>query len=361
MFDMTKIGLNIARLRKESGMTQMELADRLGISYQAVSSWERGSTMPDISKLPLLADSFGVSIDDILNGGRGADLVRKIVSGPVEETLQPGEVSAEEFRELAPLLPSKQADAVFGRTEQPSGLSELIAVAPFISEDVLGECALRAFDTVALSELVALAPFLDEKAVDELALRAYGTSGISGMVALAPFMSQAGLGNVVKQSGAQASSVGERVALAPFLASDVVSELVDGAIRASDFKGLAALAPFMDRDRLDALARGMVADNGRESEAAASPSAASEQQETHAEPTSADSTTHDRNMAAPADASAPSDPGTAVPRSEGIAAPRHPAAPSAPVEARAPRPEDQGGTDGPKFGSYSSSFADHSR
>lgn len=332
MFDMTKIGLNIARLRKESGMTQMELADRLGISYQAVSSWERGSTMPDISKLPLLADSFGVSIDDILNGGRGADLVRKIVSGPVEETLQPGEVSAEEFRELAPLLPSKQADAVFGRTEQPSGLSELIAVAPFISEDVLGECALRAFDTVALSELVALAPFLDEKAVDELALRAYGTSGISGMVALAPF-----------------------------LASDVVSELVDGAIQASDFKGLAALAPFMDRDRLDALARGMVADNSGESEAAASPSAASEQQETHTEPTSADSTTHDRNMAAPADASAPSDPGTAVPRSEGIAAPRHPAAPSAPAEARAPRPEDQGGTDGPKFGSYSSSFADHSR
>ncbi|MEJ8303431.1 helix-turn-helix transcriptional regulator [Saccharibacillus sacchari] len=217
MFDMTKIGLNIARLRKESGMTQMELADRLGISYQAVSSWERGSTMPDISKLPLLADSFGVSIDDILSGGRGADLVRKIVSGPVEETLQPGEVSAEEFQELAPLLPSKQADAVFGRTEQPSGLGELIAVAPFISEDVLGECALRAFGTVALSELVALAPFLDEKAVDELALRAYGTSGVSGMV---------------------------------------------------------ALAPFMDRDRLDALARGIAADSGKEGVAAPAPPAA---------------------------------------------------------------------------------------
>lgn len=322
MFDMTKIGLNIARLRKESGMTQMELADRLGISYQAVSSWERGSTMPDISKLPLLADSFGVSIDDILNGGRGADLVRKIVKGPVEETLQPGEVSVEEFHELAPLLPPRQADAVFGRTEQPSGLSELIAVAPFISEDVLGECALRAFDTVAVSELVALAPFLNEKAVDELALRSYGTSGISGMVALAPFMSKEGLGTVVKQSGAKASSIGELVALAPFLESDMVSELVGGAIQSSDFKGLAALAPFMDRDRLDSLARGMVAGGNGESEG----SAASFES-----------------------------------RSEGVAAPRPPAAPSALAEVHEPRPEDQGETDGPKFGSYSSSFADPSR
>lgn len=42
MFDMTAVSLRIAALRKQAGITQMELADRLGISYQAVSSWERG-------------------------------------------------------------------------------------------------------------------------------------------------------------------------------------------------------------------------------------------------------------------------------------------------------------------------------
>ena len=52
MFDMTAVSLRIAALRKQAGITQMELADRLGISYQAVSSWERGKTMPDIGKLP---------------------------------------------------------------------------------------------------------------------------------------------------------------------------------------------------------------------------------------------------------------------------------------------------------------------
>lgn len=71
MFNMVKIGRNIARLRKEKGMTQMEMADRMGISYQAVSNWERGETMPDISKLPELADIFEVSIDQILDNQKG--------------------------------------------------------------------------------------------------------------------------------------------------------------------------------------------------------------------------------------------------------------------------------------------------
>ena len=39
-------------------MTQMELADRMGISFQVVSNWERGNSMPDISKLPELAEIF---------------------------------------------------------------------------------------------------------------------------------------------------------------------------------------------------------------------------------------------------------------------------------------------------------------
>ena len=42
MFDMTEIGRRIATYRKEKGMTQMGLANQLGVSYQAVSNWERG-------------------------------------------------------------------------------------------------------------------------------------------------------------------------------------------------------------------------------------------------------------------------------------------------------------------------------
>lgn len=42
MFDMANVGSRISRLRKEANMTQMELADKMNISFQAVSNWERG-------------------------------------------------------------------------------------------------------------------------------------------------------------------------------------------------------------------------------------------------------------------------------------------------------------------------------
>ncbi len=60
------IGNIIMRLRKEHGMTQDQLANALGITFQAVSKWENGVSSPDISTLPLLADLFGVTVDQLL-------------------------------------------------------------------------------------------------------------------------------------------------------------------------------------------------------------------------------------------------------------------------------------------------------
>ena len=59
------MGNIIVRLRKEHEMTQEQLANALGITFQAVSKWENGISSPDISTLPLLADLFGVSIDEL--------------------------------------------------------------------------------------------------------------------------------------------------------------------------------------------------------------------------------------------------------------------------------------------------------
>ena len=61
------IGKNIARLRKEKGWTQEELGEYLGVSNQAVSKWELGMTMPDIMLLPILADVFGIYIDELFS------------------------------------------------------------------------------------------------------------------------------------------------------------------------------------------------------------------------------------------------------------------------------------------------------
>ena len=67
--DSKKIGATIAMLRTSKNMTQADLGDRIGVTIQAVSKWERGETMPDISILPTLADVFETTIDYFLRCG----------------------------------------------------------------------------------------------------------------------------------------------------------------------------------------------------------------------------------------------------------------------------------------------------
>jgi tellurite methyltransferase len=57
---------NIARYRKDLGLTQEALAEKLGITFQAVSKWETGQTVPDTTLLPVLAQSLNVSVDKLL-------------------------------------------------------------------------------------------------------------------------------------------------------------------------------------------------------------------------------------------------------------------------------------------------------
>ena len=58
---------NIVRLRKLNQMTQEDIAEAVGVSRQAVAKWESGETIPDIEKCKLLAELFGVSLDDLAN------------------------------------------------------------------------------------------------------------------------------------------------------------------------------------------------------------------------------------------------------------------------------------------------------
>ena len=58
---------NLVRLRKIHQMTQEDIAEAVGVSRQAVAKWESGETIPDLEKCKLLAELFGVSLDDLAN------------------------------------------------------------------------------------------------------------------------------------------------------------------------------------------------------------------------------------------------------------------------------------------------------
>ena len=61
------LGNFIAELRKQAGMTQQDLADKLNITDKAVSKWERGLSSPDIDTIPKIAGIFGITSEEFLN------------------------------------------------------------------------------------------------------------------------------------------------------------------------------------------------------------------------------------------------------------------------------------------------------
>ena len=65
--DQIKIGKFIAACRKNNNLTQLQLAEKLGITDKAVSKWERGITMPDSSIMLDLCDILGINVNELLN------------------------------------------------------------------------------------------------------------------------------------------------------------------------------------------------------------------------------------------------------------------------------------------------------
>ena len=80
-----KIGKFITECRKQKNLTQNELADKLGITDKAISKWENGRCMPDISLLEELCSILGVTINELLSGERNTkNSLDKIIMDSLE-------------------------------------------------------------------------------------------------------------------------------------------------------------------------------------------------------------------------------------------------------------------------------------
>ncbi len=99
------IGTNIKRLRQSKGITQEQLAEAVNVSCPAVSKWERGETLPDITLLQPLAFYFGVSLDELM--GYDKEKVNEEIENVISEYWQyyykdnskAGEIICGAFRE----------------------------------------------------------------------------------------------------------------------------------------------------------------------------------------------------------------------------------------------------------------------
>lgn len=75
--DQNKIGNLIKELRKKNNLTQEKFAERYGVTYQAVSKWENGKNIPDISLLKQICDDYNININELLNGEVGKKKMKK--------------------------------------------------------------------------------------------------------------------------------------------------------------------------------------------------------------------------------------------------------------------------------------------
>ena len=101
-----ELGKKIRQLRFKAGLTQEQLAGKLGIGAQSVSKWENAVAMPDITTLPLLAEVFGVSIDDLF------DLTNEQRLNRIENSLDiTEELPQDLFREYEDFLKAQLDDA----------------------------------------------------------------------------------------------------------------------------------------------------------------------------------------------------------------------------------------------------------
>ncbi|WP_294515320.1 helix-turn-helix transcriptional regulator [uncultured Intestinimonas sp.] len=138
--DKARFGAFLARLRKEKGMTQRELADRLHVSDKAVSKWERALSLPDVSLLIPLADCLGVSVTELLRGERTE-----------RESLPVTEVEALVNASLRLTGEEREADGVRRRRKLAFGLCALAGLAQTAALLTVG-----GFDWAALEDSVLL-------------------------------------------------------------------------------------------------------------------------------------------------------------------------------------------------------------
>jgi len=257
MFDMNEVGRRISAARKEKNMTQMELADQLNISFQAVSNWERGVSMPDISKLPELAELFGMSVDELL--GQPSPLISGIVSEPVEEYLKDHKVTIHEVKEAAPLLKPEQIDKVFENCETSDDLSEITDLLPFLGREVCGGLFRKCCESGDMKHAEEIAPFVGREAIDREVKRLIEAGEEIGI--LAAFMGKETRNETARmlyeKSGIRA--LGD---LLPFVNRDVLNQIADVEYEKNGMRNMEHIAPFMNRDHLNQLAKKAIEKDG---------------------------------------------------------------------------------------------------
>ena len=163
MFDADLFCANLSTLRRNADMTQSELADRLNLTRQAISRYEKGDSFPDISILVKIAEIFNLSIDELIGAGAPTEGEQELLrSAALGGDLKNCRYNIHELENLAPLLkPSVVDHAIQGFASQGIDISNFASLFSYMSDkgfwELLESSDYRTIDTELLEKML---PFM---------------------------------------------------------------------------------------------------------------------------------------------------------------------------------------------------------
>ena len=252
MFDTMKVAQRIREARNARNMTQMALADEMGVSYQAVSNWERGNSMPDISKLEQLCNVLHITVYELLGtDDPKAKTVNKILR---KEELP----ELEELAEIASVVEPELIKEVAEQTAKKRKINwdTIMQMAPFLDQQTLDEL-LENVEPGDYGRIMGLAPFLSRRTLDRLVLQCKEEADLGMIIGLAPFLSRETLEQLVFRHEGEVDT-GMITALAPFLSKDTMDKLVDEQLEKGNMGNLTHLYPFLGRETMRKLVKKMM-------------------------------------------------------------------------------------------------------
>lgn len=272
MLDIRKAGAYISKLRKERDMTQIQLADQLNVSHQAVSKWERGESLPDIGTIPVIAKMFGTTVDAIIHGGEEENahtgyIIEQIADNKpdqVAEMVNIGQIQLSELADVAELVKPSILQKVTEKVDKARfSMDIILQLAPFLETEDLDTFVLQVSDQdqeIQASIISGLAPFLSRNGLNQLVDKSIeGTLDMGIILELAPFLGREQIDRLVERAEAGAVSWETVQSLAPFLSRENMEKLV-GNMDAEHFNPeiLASLAPFLGKDTLSRIVSSLV-------------------------------------------------------------------------------------------------------
>lgn len=253
MFDINKVGKKISELRRKNGLTQSQLADKLYVSYQAISNWERGLSMPDVGKLQDLVNILNSNIDELV----GENGENKIFKAVLEKNYNEEEVKTFDVDSLcnaSAFLAQETIEHLLTKLDKNVfKIKHAICMAPYVKTSLIYYILDNIKDdSIDINYLIELAPFIDKEKLDEL-IKKYKIENNDNLIligGLAPFISQDSLESLL-ENVKTIDKVMDLVAIAPFVSSDTLFKLSFKLEEIDSFKNLMHLAPFLTSEQFN--------------------------------------------------------------------------------------------------------------